>query len=259
MSTSQIHADNGAWWDETAEWYALRGPDESLEFLRSGGSYLRDAEHELLGDLKSWCSRAIHLQCSHGKDALSLWNMGAHEVVGIDISERLLSVAKRLTQELNAPAAWFCSDILSTPAELDETADLVYTGKGALCWMMDLPAWASVVVRLLKPGGRLFIYESHPLDWVWDVDAANFELDREHGDYFDAGCRDRLFMAETQNRPLYKTWTLAEIVNSIIGAGLIVDHLGEYPELFWGQFPHIPEDNLKRLPHTFSLLAHKPG
>ena len=35
----------------------------------------------------------------------------------------------------------------------DATADLVYTGKGALIWMPDLARWADEVARLLRPGG----------------------------------------------------------------------------------------------------------
>lgn len=257
MSPSQIHADNAVWWNETASWYAPKEVDEGLETLRVGGNLLDESERELLGDLATWCGRAIHLQCSHGREALSLLNLGAREVVGVDISDKMLEAARRRSDELGAKASWVCSDVLNAPTELDATADLVYTGKGATCWMMDLDAWAAVVVRLLKPGGRFFIYEGHPLDWVWDTNAAGYQLDAHHGDYFDQGYRDRAFMAKTQNQPHYRQWTLADTMNSLIRAGLIIDHLGEYSEPFWGQFPNIPNETLKRLPHTFSILAHK--
>ena len=54
-----------------------------VSFLRSGGVSLFDVERDLLGDLAG-CKRAIHLQCSHGLDTLSLLNMGSQEVVGVD-------------------------------------------------------------------------------------------------------------------------------------------------------------------------------
>lgn len=148
--------------------------------------------------------------------------------------------------------------LLNTPSTLDGTADLVYTGKGALCWMTDLTARAAVVARLLSPGGRFFTYDSHPLDWVWNTDAAGYVLDQEHGDYFSGKYRHQLFHASTDATPHYRQWALSQTVNSIIGAGLVIERLGEYPEPSWGQFPHIPGATLKRLPHSFSLLAHKP-
>ena len=43
--------------------------------------------------------------------------------------------------------------------------DLVYTGIGALCWLPDVRGWADVVSDLLRPGGRLFIREGHPMLW----------------------------------------------------------------------------------------------
>ena len=46
--------------------------------------------------------------------------------------------------------------------------DLVYTGIGALCWLPDVRRWAAVVAGLLRPGGRLFIREGHPMLWALD-------------------------------------------------------------------------------------------
>ena len=70
------------------------------------------------------------------------------------------------------------------PHELDGSADLVYTGKGALHWVMDIQVWVGVVERLLKPGGRLYVFEGHPLDWVWDVDASIYQLSSKTCNYF---------------------------------------------------------------------------
>lgn len=49
-----------------------------------------------------------------------------------------------------------------------ETFDLVYTGVGALCWLPDVARWARVAAALLRPGGRLFIREDHPMLWSLD-------------------------------------------------------------------------------------------
>jgi SAM-dependent methyltransferase len=257
MDILATHHETGVFWNEIAHWYGERDESESIDFLRRGGSYLHRHEQTLLGDLTPWCGRAIHLQCSHGNDALSLLRQGAAEVVGVDISERLLAVARRKTLALDAPATWHHCDVLLTPEDLNGTADLVYTGKGALCWMMDLDAWAAVAARLLKPGGRLFLYESHPLDWVWDTESQDYVLDQQYGNYFSEEFRERLF-SETSATPRHRQWPLGRIVNTVIGSGLVLDQLNEHPEPFWGQFPNIPPETLHRLPHTFSLLAHKP-
>jgi hypothetical protein len=148
----------------------LRGRHARLGFRPRGRQQPAPSERRLLGDLRPWCRRAIHLQCSGGWDAVSLVEQGAHEVVGIDISPRMIAMARRRAQALGLNASFYVSDVLDTPHELDGSADLVYTGKGALPWIMDMEAWARVVARLLAPGGLLYVFEGHPLDGVWDVD-----------------------------------------------------------------------------------------
>lgn len=41
----------------------------------------------------------------------------------------------------------------------------MFTGVGALCWLPSVRRWADVVASVLKPGGRLFIREGHPMLW----------------------------------------------------------------------------------------------
>jgi SAM-dependent methyltransferase len=258
VNIPSIHQETGAFWDEIADTYAERDERNATAFLQSGGNYLLASEREKLGDLKLWCKRAIHLQCSHGNDALSLLRQGAQEVVGVDISERLLAVARRKTQALGAAATWHCADILQTPEVLNGTADLVYTGKGALCWMMDLSAWAKVVARLLAPGGKLYIYEAHPLNWLWDLKASQYVLDPKHGSYFSNELKEGLFSRKTKFMPRGHQWTLGEIVNTVIESGMRIEQLNEYPEPFWDEFPNMPAETLHRLPHTFDLRASKP-
>src|SRR6476659_5352655 len=100
-----MHEANRAAWDEAAEryegWF-----DEAVALIRSGGSNLFPVEQDLIGDLQGRCRRAIHLQCAGGRDTLSLWNLGAEEVVGIDFSPRMLGLARRLSDAVGAPARW---------------------------------------------------------------------------------------------------------------------------------------------------------
>ncbi|MES2463250.1 MAG: class I SAM-dependent methyltransferase [Armatimonadota bacterium] len=259
------HQETGAAWDETAAIYE-RDEATQIEFLKAGGSTLLEPEQRILGDISSWCGRAIHLQCAGGSDTLSLLPQGAAEVVGIDISPRMIAVAERKTAALGAAARWFCGDVLEAPHELDGTADLVYTGRGALPWIMDIMAWADVVARLLRPRGRLFIFEGHPLDWVWDTSASEYRLDPTHGDYFATALNDQRWpmpFLEQQSQALKAPrarehqWTLGDIINALISAGLTLERFDEHPDLYWNQFPDLPKDLARRLPHIFSILMRK--
>jgi SAM-dependent methyltransferase len=269
LSVAEMHESNRAAWNEGALRYARDTEvEEDIAFLRGGGNSMDPPEMPFLQDLGSWCGRAIHLQCAGGKDTLSLWKLGAKEVVGVDISDRMIETAKRKAEALNAPAQWFRADVLETPGELDGTADLVYTGRGALGWIQDMERWATVPARLLKPGGRLYIFEGHPISWVWDMEKDHFALDPVYGDYFETKSvvgqgwpaqymPDLGIPTERQSLKYEHQWNLGQIVTAVAGAGLRIEWLAEHPDPYWEMFPKIPPDTLRRLPNTFSLLARK--
>ncbi len=271
MDTREVHQANRAAWNQAAQSYEqlIEG---DIAFLRGGGKNLMKPELEFLADLGSWCKRTVHLQCAGGLDTLSLWNQGAHEVIGVDISERMIACARAKSEALGAPATWYCCDVLDTPAELDGTADLVYTGRGALNWIMDIEAWAQVAACLLRPRmGRLYVFEGHPLNWVWDTEASDLRIDPQppFGDYFAETVSihqgwPAQYIPEkdvpAREQQAYKHerhWTLGQIMNAFIKAGLRVEHFEEYPDHYWNEFANVPSDVLRRLPHTFSLLMRK--
>lgn len=264
----RLRRENEKAWDVVSDKYALEVAAD-VDLLRVGGErVLLPVELPLLRPLLHRCRRAIHLQCSHGTSALALWRLGASEVVGLDLSSRMLELARRKTELLHAPATWYHADVLAPPKELSGTADLVYTGGGALPWVLDLDRWARVVADLLVPGGHLFIHEGHPLNWVWSPKASRLEL-REDADYFAREERANddfpgVFLkdAAAQGAPsataFERQWPLGEIVTALARAGLTLVSLTEHPEHFWPQFPEVPESELHRLPHSFSLVMQRP-
>jgi SAM-dependent methyltransferase len=261
-----MHAANRAAWNEAAEryegWLA-----EAIQLIRSGGTNLFGTEIELIGDLHGRCRRAIHLQCAGGRDTLSLWNLGANEVVGIDFSPRMLDLARRLAEATGAPARWIESDVLATPHELDGTADLVYTGRGSLLWLQDLDAWAAVVARLLSPSGRFVLFEGHPAEWLFDVNAEGRWVATDY-DYFGGPEAskgwapeyiDRLSIADAdQSWKFARAWTLGEVITSLLQAGLRLERVAEHPIDWWGGHADVRVEDRGRIPLSFSVVARGP-
>ena len=262
VARDRHHEENGAAWDIVARAKYEAEREEHIEFLRAGGHTLLVPEIEALGP---YLSRAhvVHLQCSHGLDALGLLNLGAGSVTGIDISPTMIRQAQQKASALGRSATFVCADVLEVPAHFDGSADIVYTGKGALPWMMDLKAWAKVIARLLRRGGRVFIFEGHPLDALWERESDLLEL-RQDAEYFDPVPRESPgFPAELLERELgpqrprlvERFWTPAEVITSLLSAGLTLELFQEHPLLYWKQLPRWSEGLIARLPHSYSLLA----
>lgn len=266
-----VHRKNAEAWNETSDWYASR-TEGVRELLATGGSTLQDQEQKLLSLLPpmgSWCDVAIHLQCAAGFDTISLANLGARTAVGVDISSDLISVARRLAGEIKSPVEFYCADVLEV-SNLDGTADLVYTGKGALHWMFDLPGWARKVTALLKPGGWFLVFDFHPMMWLFQDGRDGLEINPisyfapivsynewAPGHFTEPNSYGPSGAAPKRLRP----WPPSAVIQSLIDAGLQIALFHEYPDNLtsnWSAFPLAPEAERKRIASTYAVMARKP-
>ncbi|MCG7309158.1 class I SAM-dependent methyltransferase [Brachybacterium sp. ACRRE] len=245
------HEETRRAWDEA-----------SRKHVREYGSLLAEArtarllacEERLLDGLVEH-AEVIHPQSGHGIDDHALLRLGAASVRGVDYSPTAVEAAQRRADELGVPARYIVAELPQTGLGT-ASADLVYTGKGALIWIEDLGAWTAEMHRLLRPGGRLFIHEAHPLVplWTWDPDAPRVREDRG---YFASRHVNDTFPGRgaTEHQR-----TLAETVMTLVRGGFDLERFEEHPEPFWrpdGAEPAAAWDG--RLPNSFSLLARRVG
>jgi SAM-dependent methyltransferase len=159
-------AVNLANWDERAPAHA-QSPDYNLAAFAEDPGYLSEVvrfDIPRLGPVAGL--RGVHLQCHIGTDTVSLARLGAR-MTGLDFSPAAIVEARALARSAGVEVEFVESDVYAAPKVLPEGEfDLVFTGVGALCWLPDIRRWAGVVGALLKPGGRLFLREGHPMLWT---------------------------------------------------------------------------------------------
>ena len=164
-SVSDYVAVNLANWDSRVPHHERA---YALERFRADPAYLSDVvrfDLPRLGSIEGL--DVVHLQCHIGSDTLSLARLGARSVTGLDFSAPALAVAARLAADCGVAIEYVESELYGAVDVLGASRfDLVYTGVGALCWLPDVRRWAEVVAALLRPGGRLFIREGHPMLWA---------------------------------------------------------------------------------------------
>jgi hypothetical protein len=109
----------------------------------------------------------------------------------------------------------------------------------------DIRRWAAVVAALLKPGGRLFIRESHPVLWALDdtrtddllvmgypyFETAQGLVSDEEDAYVEV---DRPFQA---NRSQSWNHGIGEIVTALLDAGLRLTMLIEHETVYCAALP----------------------
>lgn len=195
----------------------------------------------------------IHLQCHVGLDTLSWARLGAR-VTGLDFSAAAIAAARALADDIGVEARFVVADVYNAVAALDHrTYDIVYTGVGALCWLPDLVHWARVVHDLLRPGGLFYLFEFHPLKWVFEDSRDGLGI---CDDYFTPpeGYRGASLVYADASVPASATvqWNhpLGEVVTALVAAGLRIETLVELDRDVLRQWPMMEraDDGMYRMP-----------
>jgi SAM-dependent methyltransferase len=145
--------------------------------------------------------------------------------VGLDFSGLAIEAAQTLASELGLDnrARFVHADVHVAAATLGAgTFDVVYTGKGALCWLPDLRPWAEECAKLLRPGGWLYVCEFHPVGYAFDQNQPVVKYD-----YFDAetiadetvGTYADLEALTTNNLSYEWPHPLPQVFEAVLGAG----------------------------------------
>jgi SAM-dependent methyltransferase len=171
-------------WDMVTPYHQRAKAGKFFEaFKQTGYSTLDDTITARINKIGLAGRRVVQIACNDGREVLSLKNLGAAEVVGIDISEAAISEARKLSAETGVEAEFICSDIYDLNTTNIERFDLCYISIGCLGWMPDLDRFFDIISRLLLPDGELLIYETHPFVEMLDPEGESTEL-KLHESYF---------------------------------------------------------------------------
>ena len=83
-------------------------------------------------------------------------------VTSTDIAENQLKNARRIADDHRWDIEFKQANSMTLEGVADSEFDLVYTSNGVHVWINDLPAMYSNIRRVLKPGGRYIMFETHP-------------------------------------------------------------------------------------------------
>lgn len=255
---------NKKWWNNVAPIH-LRSKLYNLEEFKKGKNSLVSIEKDEIGDVTG--KSLLHLLCHFGMDTLS-WARLEARATGVDLSDKSIKLAKKLSKEINIPANFICSDVYELPKVLDKKFDIIFASYGVLCWLPNIKRWAKIVNHFLKKDGMFYIAELHPFTNILSYD---FKL---YQDYFDKG------PFEDDSDGTYADWnakikgttflwnhTIGDVINALTSQGLKIEFVHEFPFSMYDQFPGFMKQNKKgqyvfkkrdiQIPLLFSLKATK--
>lgn len=272
---------NRASWNAVTDAHNSHKLDQA-KFLGEGGSWLYPEELQRLGPLEG--RSVLHLQCNCGQDSLSLVNAGA-KVLGVDISDRAIAFARKLSADSGVAAEFERSEVLAWLAANqggERRFDRVFSSYGVIMWLEDLVTWAKGIAGMLSPGGRFVLVEFHPAIWTFDEKGAPQDsyfhvgaetLQEGITDYVGdsaqglarSGFQEGVQGFENPEPAVVYQHTPGDVVTALARAGLFVEELAEFPhcngyrpssayELKEGRI-FVPSAKLPSHPCMFAVVA----
>lgn len=275
MSWERWRADNLAGWEDRVPIHTGPGGYDVAGLLGDPKRLSLTVQHDraALGPLTGL--KVVHQQCHLGTDTLSLARLGAAEISGLDFSAKAIAHCRSLFERAGVAGRFVEGDVFDAERLLGDRYDLVYASIGAINWIPSIGRWIAVAAALLKPGGRLYLRDVHPMAMAVDPGSDPvLRLRYPYGEQAEPVTLDDDRTYAGDGTPVAHTTThewshgLGEIVQGALDAGLVISGLAEHYYTEWRMFesmlcdagghyvlPEAPE----RLPLLFTLQALRPS
>lgn len=166
----------------------------------------------------------MDLGCGYGENCAEFKALGATAVLGVDISEKMLTVA---TAE--HPDIEFIRADISDLSFLKRKYDVIFSSL-ALHYIEDFDAFVKGVYDVLTPGGYFIFSQEHPLTTApiagasWSIDPEGNVLHYNLTDYARCGKRSTRWIVDGVEK-FHRTFS--EIINALIAAGFTIEKMLE--------------------------------
>ena len=199
----------------------------------------------------------LDLGCGYGHNCIDFVLRGARKVTGIDISEKMLNVAK---SEAVHERIEYINMSMTDIGKTDESYDFIYSSL-AFHYVKDFEAFSKNMYSVLNPGGQLLFSQEHPIITA-TVDGKGHFNKNENGERISYTFAD-------YNRPGERKvhWyvdgvikyhrTFSDIITALAEAGFIIEEVCEPTPEEWAvvKFPAMEKEYIK--PNFLIVKARK--
>ena len=218
----------------------LRGKEQNSNDL-----IIDPALNALLPDLTG--KTVLDLGCGDGKHCADFIRRGAKSALGIDISEKMLQIAR--TENADA-AIRYIQMSMTDIAGLQETFDFIYSNM-AFHYIRDFQSFAKTMYSVLNPGGCLLFAQEHPVvtatmdgKGCFNRSASGQKLSYTFSDYGVPGERVTRWFVDGVVKYHRR---VSDIINALTEAGFVIERVEEPLPEKWviEKYPSYADERIK--------------
>jgi SAM-dependent methyltransferase len=185
--------------------------DPMWAFPEEVRTMLTDAFSDLRG-------KRVLVPSSGDNGAVFAFHLLGARVTSADIAKNQLANAKRIADAHGWNIEFVHDDSMKLEHIRDSEYDLVYTSNGVYVWINDLAAMYANFRRVLKPGGRYIMFETHPFIRPFDDnrDDGQFVVIKPYED-----------VGPFLEVPVM-AWRIMDISNAMLDSGLAIRRMVEF-------------------------------
>ena len=233
---------------------------EGYKALREQETCLNDlieqpAMLDMIPDLKG--KNVLDLGCGYGKNCIDFINRGAACVFGVDISIKMLEIAKSESAHKNIQ---YKSIDMNNISEIKDKFDFVYSSL-SFHYIEDFKMLAENIFTLLNVGGCLLFSQEHPImtatidgKCYWNKDENGNKISYTFSNYSQSGLRKSHWYVNNVEK--YHR-TFGETITTLAKIGFTIDEVVEPIPKEWAieKLPNIRKELLK--PNFLIIKARK--
>ena len=252
---------NKAAWNASAH---LHGQGASWDRLllaaaQPGFNVLDDCLISTLRKLAIAGRSAVQIGCNNARELLSLAALGAQPLLGIDQSSAFLAQGAVLADRAGLHPRLLEANIYQLPSDLGQH-DLALITIGVTNWMPDLDGFFKAVRGLMRSGGHLVIYETHPILEMFNPDASNpFQPEISYFEKSPIRIENSITYDGSDGGAgetgYWFVHTLGEIVSACVQNGFQLQSLQEHPHMNREEDYAVYQNRSAQLPLCYTLVA----
>lgn len=213
------------------------------------------AMRKLLPEIKN--KSVLDLGCGYGHNCIDFINLGAKKVIGVDLSEKMLEVAKK---ESCSEGIEYINMNMKDIGSLNRKYDVIYSSL-AFHYIKDFSAFAEELYSVLNIDGYLIFSQEHPIITATVDGKGHFNKD-ENGNRISYTFSDYNLTGERKVRwyidgVIKYHRTFGDIINALSNAGFFIESVCEPTPEDWAvkKLPTMTKEYIK--PNFLIVKAKK--